>query len=178
MTQRGTIQVRKQDGTLEAFDVRKLAGAMWRATATGEGRYGDALELARAIEIYLVRGGRRTVTSAALFEMTLRVLRRAGWCRPAAAMEAHRTRRRVRRVGVRLVHNADQVSLWDKGWLVERAKASWSLSTSTARTIVGQIEREVLAGGIEQVHRDEVLAMLDRWVSELGLADAVPVRRP
>ena len=82
-----TIRVLKRDGRTEALDLSKLAAAMWRAMCSitpgsargvtpASGRYRDALDLADAIGIYLRRTNRTCVSSAAIFEMTLKVLRR------------------------------------------------------------------------------------------------------
>ncbi len=59
----GMIRVLKRDGTVEPFDTRKLAGAMWRAMRGTPGRYEDACQLALAMKIYIGRDTVKVVSS-------------------------------------------------------------------------------------------------------------------
>ena len=66
---------------------------------------------------------------------------------------------------------------WDKRWLCEFAQCSWHVRPATARLLAGKVESELFAGTDLVVSRETVIARLNRWVSEYGLADAVPVRQ-
>ncbi len=173
-----TVRVIKADGTAEAFDEAKLAGAMWRVMRATCGRYRDARELAKAIEIYLRRNGRHAVGSAAVFEMALKVLRRARFGAAAELLESHRAARESARRRLRIVHGADHATLWDKGWLARMAEAGWLVSRPTARMLADAIETDLLAAGATTVSREEVVVRLNGAVASFGLADAVPVRQP
>ena len=173
-----TVRVVKRDGSVETFDPGKLAGVMWRAMRDAEGSYGDAIQLSLAIEVYLTRSGQQCVSSAAVLEMGVKVLRRVGLEKAADAIELHHSRRSARRRQVRICHTDGRVTYWDKTWLAQQARGSWDLSRLAARILAGYIEREVLDGGAETVDRGEVLERLNATVAAYGLADAVPVPRP
>lgn len=169
-----TIRVSKRDGSEEGFDRLKLASSMWRAMRLTDGQYRDACELASAIELYMERRGRRRVGSNVLFEMALKVLRRCRLGKAAGAMERHRWCRQKARARLRLRHEGGEVTEWEKAWLAEWARRSWLVSRTTARILAAEVEAELLAGSRLHVDRREALDLLDRRVSEYGLADAVP----
>jgi hypothetical protein len=177
MSEGKEVHIQKRDGQWEPFDRRKLAAAMWRAMPPASGRYLDVCDLAAAIEIYLQRKDRHSITSRAVFEMTLKVLRRAGFCEAAEGMEEYALRRSLRRRAVTVLHAGGRCTCWNKHWLVEKVRTSWNLSRPVSRIIAGQVEDEVLARRCRQVVRDELMMLLNRRVSQFGLADAVPVRQ-
>jgi hypothetical protein len=170
-----TIRIAKRDGTEEDFDHGKLAGCLWRVM---EGTAADpwhAFQLAEAVGLYLRRKGTLRLTSAAVFEMVLSVLRRVGLDESADLLEAFQTARAELRRGMRLAHEEGQVTLWEKGWLAAMAERSWNLSRNTARIIAGSVELELMSGNEQHVSRRQVLDRLNAHVAEFGLADAVPV---
>jgi transcriptional regulator NrdR family protein len=169
------IRVIKQDGSRERFDHFKLAASMWRGMSETEGRYCDARDLACAIGVYLGRSGRRNVSSAAVFEMAVKVLRRACLAPAAERMEEFRTLRRCLRRGLSVVLDDGSRRPWDKSWLIAEAETSWNLSRPMARLMAGLIERELLADSLRQVTARDVLQRLADRVDEFGLADWVPV---
>ena len=174
----GKIRVIKSDSTEEPFDACKLAASMFRAMRGRRGRLYDAIQLAAAIGIYLERSSVRRVTSNHLSQLAVKVLHRCRLGEAAAAMEAFRQRRRIRRLQLVVRHEGGEVTMWDKGWLSSWAQSSWLLSRTTSRILAGQVERELLDGEAIVISRPEVLDMLNRRVAEYGLADAVPVRQP
>jgi hypothetical protein len=174
----GTIRVLKRDGGEELFDAQKLAGVMHRAMRVSGGRLYDARQLAAAIELYLERSEWDCLTSTAVFEMTVKVLRHCGFDAPADALEAHRAERQARRQRVRIRHEDGKVTLWDKSWLSEVAQRSWFLSPTTGRILAADVERDLLAAQVGVVHREDVVDMLNQRVAQYGLADAVPFRLP
>jgi hypothetical protein len=177
MSEGKEVHIQKRDGQWEPFDQRKLAAAMWRAMPVASGRYIDMCDLAAAIEIYLGRKNRECITSRAVFEMTLKVLRRAGFCDAAQAMEEFALRRGMRRRALTMVHEGGRRTCWNKTWLVEKVRTSWNLSRPVSRIIAGQVEAEVLRCAGFEVLRGDLLMLLNRRVSQFGLADAVPVRQ-
>ena len=173
----GTIRVLKRDGTDEPFETLKLAGMMWRGMQQTRGRFGDARDLAQAIAIHLTRTGQRRVTSEALFDMALRVLRRVRMGDAAAVLEKHRLWRQAQRSGLLLYHGPGRVTLWDKSWLCHHLDRAWKVSPATARVIAAAVEVELLTMDEIIVTRQEVLARMNQAVSQFGLAEAVPVHR-
>lgn len=169
-----TIRVLKRDGSVEEFNQLKLAGAIWRALAP-RGQYREAVDLSAAIGLYLERALWTSVSSAAVFEMTIRVLRRVGMDDAAKSMETFRFSRGRRRRLIKVAHLSGQVTFWQKDWLSRLGAKYWSIARSTARIIAGQVERELLAGPGGTVTRVELVERFNTLVSEYGLADAVPV---
>jgi len=170
------IRVVKRDGTEEAFEPLRLAAAMYRGMRGTKGTLYDAGQLAMAVEIYLDLSGRWRVTSAALFEMAVKVLRRVRLFAAAKKIEAHRARRAEARRRLCIRHDCGRLTRWDKSWLAAVARASWGLTRGAARVLAGQVEAELLAAaaGRWEVPRGEVCERLNRRVDEYGLADAVP----
>jgi len=169
-----TIRVVKNDGSTEEFDLAKLAGSIW-AAMRGGGSYCDALELAKAVRAFLERIGWTAVSSAAIFEMTLKVLRKVRFNETARAYETSRQIRKVRRKKFRVVHENGQVTLWDKSWLAKFACQSWHLSWRCGRILAATIERQILNGKLRWISREDLIASLNSLVADYGLADAVPV---
>lgn len=173
-----TIQVRKRDGSIQSFEQAKITRALWSVIEPEGGHYLDARHLAEAIQIYLEREGQDVVSSAAVFEMVLKVLHRTGMVLPACALEAHRACRALGRKQLLVVHEPGKATYWDKGWLASLAERSWQLAPMTARIIAAQVESTLLSTGQRQIGRDDVIDLLNAAVASFGLADAVPVEQP
>lgn len=171
-----TIQVLKRDGGAELFAREKLAGAMCRVMRGRGGTLQDATDLAEAIELQLGRRSPR-VSSAAIFEMVVKVFRRVRLFAAAKAIEHHRAWRRSRRAKMRILHEEGTVTAWDKAWLAKLAESGWGVSATVARIIAGQIESEMLAADTLVITRAGALDILNARVAALGLADAVPVQQ-
>ena len=169
-----TIQVLKRDGTAEAFDHRKLAAAIWRAMSRKSATYEHARRLGEAVETYIIRKGNLCVSSSAVFEMTLKALRYVGLPKAAESAETYRAWRSLLRQQLRIKHKEGQLTLWDKNWLLQFASRSWHISPATARILAGKIEVDLLRSGESIVPRHKVIDLLNRSVTEYGLADAVP----
>jgi len=170
------IQVLKRDGSVEGFDARKLTAAIWRSMRGASRTFEHACRLAEAVELYLRRRDVRCISSTALFEMTLKVLRCVGPLRAADAAEKFRQLRDALRRQLRIRHEKGRITYWDKAWACEFARASWGVSPQTARILAGKIEIELFALNDPVVPRQKVLDMLNRMMAEYGLADAVPAR--
>jgi transcriptional regulator NrdR family protein len=176
MAETWTTQVIKRDGTTEPFDLERLAGALWRGLYAVGGSLTDARQLAKAVALHLGRQKRTEVTSDELFEMMLKALRRVRFAEAAELLLLHRTLRTVRREQLQVRHHGDQLTRWDKSWLVSVAMELWPISHRMARIIAGEVEERLLVPDRTEVPREKVLALLNRKMCELGLADAVPVR--
>ena len=175
-----TILVLKRDGGTEAFESMKLAGALWRAMRDTRrpARYSEAFDLAEAIAIFLRRTKRICVSSGVLFEMALKVLRKAGQQQAADELETHHVWRNVRRKQLRVVYDDGRSACWDKNWLAEMACRSWNLSPTTGRILAGAIENELLDEACSTLNRSCIVDRLNAQVAQWGLADAVPVDHP
>jgi hypothetical protein len=171
------IQVRKRDGSTEAFDVSKVTRALWCVIEPEGGCFEEACHLADAIELYLRREGQDVVSSAAVFEMVLKVLHRTGLVVPACSLEAHRACRSLGRKQLMVVHESGQTTYWEKNWLADLACRSWRLAAATGRIIAAEVESALLACPQRKVARQEVIDLLNAAVASFGLADAVPVEK-
>lgn len=173
-----TIQVLKRDQSAEEFDPLKLAASMHRAMQrVRQGDFRQAVDLACAIEVYLHRASWTCVTSAAVFEMAIKVLWRVRMTKVAQAMEYFHELRTRKRRRYRVLHEGGKLTLWDKSWLARLGGQSWKLMPATARIIAGKVERQLLRrrGGI--VSRQTILDAFSAAVAAYGLADAVPVEQ-
>ncbi|MDY6913079.1 MAG: hypothetical protein SVT52_01290 [Planctomycetota bacterium] len=170
-----TIRVRKRDGSVEAFEARKLAASLLRVVGqAGENSY-YVRQIAEAVKIYLLRRRWVCISSAAIFEMSVSALRSIGRSLAADAMEWHQLWRNTRRGRIRVRHDDRKETLWEKGWLCKLAVKCWFIRPTTARILVGQIEQQLISEGVRRVSRDELLEMLNNLMMAYGLADAVPV---
>ena len=132
--------------------------------------------LASAVEIYLCRRSARRVHSSAIFEMTVKVLRRVDLVKVADAMETYHIWRKTRRQDFRISHGGGKVSLCEKSWLGRLARQNWNLSPVATRIISSEVELELLQGRETLVPREVVVEMINARVSGYGLADAVPIQ--
>lgn len=171
----GTIRVIKRNGSVEDFDRRKIAGALYRAMEDTEGTFHDACELAWAIEIYLQRRECPCVSSAAVLEMGLKVLHRVCLSDAADALEDHHADRARRRRWFRVDHDCGTVVVWDKTWVCEMARVCWHVSPTTSRILAGEVEKCLLQRPSGRAARREIVDLLNQCVAAFGLADAVPV---
>jgi hypothetical protein len=173
----GKVRVVKRDGSAEPFSRRKLAAAMWRVMAGTRGQFRDAVELARAVEIYLTRQRCLCVSSAAVLEMAVKVLRRVGLGAAADALEFHHSWRKIRRRRLRVHHDGGRVTGWDKSWLAKFVCRSWDVLPATGRIVAALMESDLLGEPRQHIGRQDVIARMNECVAALGLADAVPVRQ-
>lgn len=169
------IQVRKRDGSVEEFDVAKLAGLLRRVLTKIHDVSADPDALATGLRLYLQRTGRTTVTSTAIFGMLVRMLRRVRLGDAAELLELHRTLRMIRRRLLRLRHDDGCTTQWDKSWLATLAEKTWHVSRPIARMLAGEIELRLLPQEETEILRRDVLELLNEHVSQWGLAEPVPV---
>ena len=171
-----TIRVLKREGSVEFLDSQKLAASMWRAMRETHASFDHARQLAEAIKTYLSRRVGGCVSSSAIFEMTVKAFRHVGLDAAAEAAEAYQTWRNIGRTQLRIRHEGERLTYWDKEWLCEFAARSWHVSHAAARMLAGRVELQLLQQGHKVIARQAVINLLNRLVSEYGLADAVPVR--
>jgi hypothetical protein len=140
------IRVLKRDRSVEDFDPQKLSASMSKAMlAVRRGGLREARDLAIAIGIYLARSECRCISSAAILEMAIKVLHRAGMGGAAVAMESHHFWRAGARRRLRLCHESGRASAWNKSWLRELATRIWNISPVTAAILADEVERELLS---------------------------------
>ena len=171
------IRVLKRDGKAEEFDGLKLAATIWRAMGGGKEAYSQAVFFSDAVRFYLSRSRRGCVSSAALFEMCVKLLQHIGQPLAARRLQEHRSWRLARRREFRIRHERGKLTLWEKGWLADFAQRCWGLSPGTARTLAGQVEADLLRTPAREVPRQEIINRLNEITAAYGLADAVPVSR-
>jgi hypothetical protein len=163
-----TIQVLKRAGAAEPFSVQKLRLCLWRALECRGEMLLRAHYLAEAVVVYLRRNRHRVVTSGALLEMAIRVLRQTGHGEAADALEAHHCRRLAARGRLVLVHPTGRRSRWDRNWLAEQIRHRWGIGRSAARALSATVEDDLLPheGAIA---RQAVLDLASRRLDEFGL---------
>jgi len=178
------IVVEKRDGSQEAFDPLKLSAAFWRALSPVGEPHERACYLADAVAFYLSTQRGAPVSSGGIFEMGITVLTHAGLHRSASLFSGYRIRRGARRKRLQIRHERDLLTQWDKSWLVELTRQAWCVRPTTARIIAGLVEHDLLAMddpnapiafARRELPRTYILDQLTTRISELGLADTVPV---
>jgi hypothetical protein len=177
VTGSGTIRVLKRDGTVEEFDGQKLAAAIWRVIRHEGQPFERATYLSDAVLFYLSRSGRACTSSAAVFEMCVKVLQHVQLARSAGAMQEHRSWRHRKRTVLRIHHEGGKTTLWDKSWLARFAQRSWHLSPAASRIVAANVEHELLSCDQAEFDRQCVIEKLNDCVASYGLADAVPVHQ-
>jgi hypothetical protein len=170
-----TIRVLKRDGQAEEFDGLKLAAAIWRAMGGGKDAYPQAAYFSEAVRSYLSRCRQGCVSSAAIFEMCVKLLQYVGQPLAARRLQEHRSWRLARRREFRVRHEPGKLTLWEKSWLAEFAQRCWCLSARTSRILAGQVEEDLLRTPAREVPRQEIIDRLNEITAAYGLADAVPV---
>lgn len=170
------IRVLKRNGSSESFDSSKLTAALWRAVKPCGESHQRASALADAVLFYLARNESPCVSSAAIFEMCLKTLGHVNLSHAARLMQFHRFWRQSRRKNLRIRHDDQKLTLWDKGWLADVAQTSWNLSPTTCRILAADVEMQLLEDGRDELGRHYVIELMNDRVAAYGLADAVPVR--
>ena len=175
MAQRRVVTtVVKRDGTKEPFDALRVRGCLLRVIDPEEASFAHADALAWAIRCYLRRRRIRCVSSAALLEMLLSVLRGVGMADSAGRLEAHYAARARFRSRLRVDHG-EACTAWSKQWLVEHARRQWALPRPVARILAGRIEFELMERQTDRVARGELMEMLASEVAAWGLIAACPL---
>lgn len=169
-----TIHVVKRDGTRELLDRRKLRLSLWRAMQHHGSHFSQAECLSQAVQTYLTRSRCRTVSSRALFEMVVRVLRQTGHEPAAETLERHQRQRSAARRRVYVLDSAGRRRPWSRSWVAREVMQRWALSHAAGRAISAEVERQVLTDGTghasRQLSADHVLDRADQLVEEFGLA--------
>jgi len=171
------IVVVKRDGEYELFNTGKLAATVWRGVERTDGHYNDAIELARAVRIYLRRRAVVETSSRVIQDLMLRAMRKVNMNEAAVLVELHSILRDERRKDFTVLHEKGGSAEWDKSWVASLISRMWHISRIASRIIAGEIEMELLEQAGRVVKRGEVIKMLNAKVTQYGLADAVPVRQ-
>jgi hypothetical protein len=129
--------------------------------------YADALS--EGIECYLRRNGVRCVSSAAVLEMVLTVLRATGMAAAKAALESRHVARRRLRASLVVHHGGGTRTAWSKDWLVRHGCSQWGLGRAAARILAGEVEQALLRRRTRDVSRSAVIEMLSSRLAEYGL---------
>ncbi len=172
-----TVRVLKRDGSNEDFNVLKLAAVMYKAMRATCGELRDAISLAQAVGLYLRRRDVRCISSAAVFEMMIKVFNRVRIDKANDALEAHRAWRSAGRRKLIIRQDNGRNTEWDKSWLCTLATQSWDLMPSTGRVVAGIVEYDLIAVRAAMITRSAAIDQMNETVAALGLADAVPVRQ-
>ncbi|MCL2701082.1 MAG: hypothetical protein FWE88_05245 [Phycisphaerae bacterium] len=177
------ILIEKRDGSREGFDHLKVSASFWRALGPAGQPYERARYLADAVAFVLSTRPAECVTSAAVFEMGVKVLAHAGLHRSVELYAGYRSRRNDRRKRLCIRHERGLITQWDKSWLAELTRQAWSVRPTTARIIAGAVEHDLLA--MDDPHatiftrrelpRKQIIDQLTARIAELGLADTVTV---
>lgn len=184
--------VRKRDGRLVPFDLRRVADAIYRAAESvgGEDRF-LAEELAGVVGLYLERSHAERIPSVADIEDAVeRVLVDTGHARTAKAFILHRDRRAAARERVRIEEDggerplplvgSDQsgrVSRWSKSRIAAALVSEAGLPPPVADEVARAVEGRVLAGGLVRIPSSLVRALVDAELFARGHVNTIERQR-
>ena len=170
-------QVRKRDGRLVPFDLRRVADAIYRAAQSvgGEDRFLSE-ELAGVVGLWLERHhGGRVPGIEDVEQAVEKVLVETGHARTAKAFILHRDRRRAARERVEVEDDTPgerplplvgsdaggPVSAWSKARVVAALVEEAGLEAPLADEVARAVEQRVLASGLPRVASSLVRALVD-----------------
>lgn len=170
MKERESCQIRKSDGTVEPFDLRKLVRCLGRAMAECgyEVRYAEALGEAVAMHVSEWNKS-RPPASEYLFRCCCTVLDETGLSEVARMLRHHRQARAAARRAVRVAHSDDSRGGscgWRKGRIARTLRESFGVGSTVSRILAGELERRALGLGyavlskplLRELVRSEVIA--------------------
>ncbi len=185
-------QVKKRDGRVVAFDLRRVADAIYRAARSvgGEDRF-LAEELAGVVGLYLEKShGGRVPAVADVDDAVERVLIDTGHAKTAKAFILHRDRRRTARDRLEfdghppagatrpVVGRGDGgISAWSKVRIVASLVDEGGIDEATAEDVARTVEARVFAGGSPRVSTASLRALVDAELFDRGRTPLCDGRR-
>jgi len=181
--------IRKRDGRIVPFKVRKIADAIFKAAeAVGGSDRALADELADAVALFLERhfdGDQPGIED--IQDMVEKVLIETGHAKTAKAYILYRDRRAKVREAVRVRKRArraatttdlsllvdagtrDEVQPWDKRRIAVALEAEADLPPDVANEIANAVERRLFAGGLQRISTSLIRELVDNELFERGL---------
>ncbi len=183
--------VKKRDGRIVPFDLRKIADALGKAfTVTGEADPKLGEELAQVVAMalgrreWVSRGKRRRVPPPSIEEiqdLVERVLMETGYTRTAKAYILYRDKRAQLRELVSVRENeTDSSSLpqvqgaqglrqaWSKARIAAALIQEAQIPRETAELVASRVERKVFESGIHRLSTTLIRELVDNELFEMG----------
>ncbi|MCW8130409.1 MAG: hypothetical protein KIS92_08680 [Planctomycetota bacterium] len=168
--------IRKHDGRLVAFDLRRLAASVSAAALSGGERTSrdEALafgtEIARAAAAFLAKEKPPAPATADAREMVLKLLRETGHAKTAEAYADHARSATsfLWRLRVSDGTTAGEGSPWDRRRLIESLRGS-GIAKDPAGECAREAERRILALGLERVSPALIHALAELALRARGL---------
>lgn len=174
------IVVTKRDGSLERFNLTKLANCL--ATAIRAQHYDPRLAgpLANAVAMHLREWREPTPpTTRYIYRCVHAVLQQTGLSDVADELGDHRRRRRARRELTRVLADSRSGASgepWNKGALVHTLESHYGLRHAVARFLARQIEAQVFALDYRVVTKAFLRELVRNEVLAWGLVDDLALR--
>lgn len=176
-------QVKKRDGRVVPFDLRRVADAIYRAARSvgGEDRF-LAEELAGVVGLYLEKShGGRVPAVADIDDAVERVLIDTGHAKTAKAFILHRDRRRTARDRLELDtdapstatrpvvgHGDGEISAWSKARIVAALVDEGQIDEAMADDVARAVEARVFSGGSPRVSTGLLRSLVDAELFDRG----------
>lgn len=176
-------QVRKRDGRVAPFDLRRVADAIYRAARSvgGEDRF-LAEELAGVVGLYLEKShGGRIPAVADVEDAVERVLIDTGHAKTAKAFILHRDRRRTARDRLDAAESAAPggarpivgsgsggVAAWSKARIVAALVEGGRVDEATAEDVARSVEARVFSSGVVRVSTALLRTLVDAELFDRG----------
>lgn len=191
------LQVKKRDGRIVPFDMRKIAEAIAKAfVATGEGDIRLATELADVVTMALSRRGPRKTNSEKgsvenrwvpsieeIQDLVERVLMETGYTQTAKSYILYRDKRSqlrelvsvrdnetpTRSTNLQVQGSKGESQGWSKGRIVAALINEADLPRETAEAIASRVEKRVFESGIRRLSTSLIRELVDNELFEMGL---------
>lgn len=177
------MQVRKRDGSLEAFLVVKIVRLLQRAYAKTSGESADLIrQVAGAVEWYFCEHRKGAeATSEEVLAVTLRVLEETHQDKIAEKIARHHRLREQRREQVQVSRVSDGLASppqpFGKKFVVSHLHKCFGLGPSVARIVAGGVEEQVLKSGYAVVTTAYIRELMHNELLAWGLLSMGPMRR-
>lgn len=185
----GLTHVRKRDGRIVPFNVRKIADAIYKAAqAVGGTDRGLADELADVVALFLEKHYDGTAPGIEdIQDMVEKVLIETGHAKTAKAYILYRDRRaRIREAlqvrkrrrksanttDLSLLVDAgalDEVLHWDKQRIAQALETEAQLAAEVAADIASAVEKRIFASGLSRISTSLIRELVDNELFERGL---------
>jgi anaerobic ribonucleoside-triphosphate reductase len=183
-------QVRKRDGRIVPFNVKKIADAIYRAAeAVGGSDRRLADELADVVGLFLEKHfDGRAPGIEEIQDMVEKVLIETGHAKTAKAYILYRERRAKVREALRVRHRPrgnggttdmsllvdagalDEVKAWDKRRIALALEAEADLAPEVAAEIATAVERRIFDSGLRRISTTLIRELVDNELFERGLS--------
>ena len=174
------VVVTKRDGTLERFNLTKLANSLAQGLRLQKYDPRLAGPLANAVALHIQEWrAPAPPTTGYIYRCVRAVLQQTGLSEVAEELAEHRQQRRARRQMIRVLAGGRMSGAsepWSKGAVVRTLESEYGLRHSVARALARQVEAQVFALDYRVVSKAFLRELVRNEVLAWGLVDDQTLR--